>query len=262
MMDLARELMPRALAVALSFSRGAGFVAVSPFPGGQAGPKARVGLAVMLAWVASSLSPASAELTTLDGRAVSSVASELGIGLMIGMAFRFVLSAGEILGQNLSQATVLSTPAGFNPMLSTQESALGQVISYFAMLVAVSIGAHRVALAWLRESVRLLPVGTAVHLDAAAGTFVDLAADALAVGLRLSLPVVAVTLATQVALAMIARAAPALQIFSIGLSILVAAGVMVLVASMGDIAMGLSEHIGSLSSRLEQLLVLIAPQPP
>ena len=49
MMDLARELMPRALAVALSFSRGAGFVAVSPFPGGQAGPKARVGLAVMLA---------------------------------------------------------------------------------------------------------------------------------------------------------------------------------------------------------------------
>ena len=101
-----------------------------------------------------------------------------------------------------------------------------------------------------------------MHLDAAAGTFVDLAADALAVGLRLSLPVVAVTLATQVALAMIARAAPALQIFSIGLSILVAAGVMVLVASMGDIAMGLSEHIGSLSSRLEQLLVLIAPQPP
>ena len=262
MMDLARELMPRALAVALSFSRGAGFVAVSPFPGGQAGPKARVGLAVMLAWVASSLSPASAELTTLDGRAVSGVASELGIGLMIGMAFRFVLSAGEILGQNLSQATVLSTPAGFNPMLSTQESALGQVISYFAMLVAVSIGAHRVALAWLLESFRLLPVGTAVHLDAAAGTFVDLAADALAVGLRLSLPVVAVTLATQVALAMIARAAPALQIFSIGLSILVAAGVMVLIASMGDIAMGLSEHIGSLSSRLEQLLVLIAPQPP
>ena len=60
----------------------------------------------------------------------------------------------------------------------------------------------------------------------------------------------------------VARAAPALQIFSIGLSILVAAGVMVLVASMGDIAMGLSEHIGSLSSRLEQLLVLIAPQPP
>jgi len=262
MMDLARELMPRALAVALSFSRGAGFVAVSPFPGSQAGPKARVGLAVMLAWVASSLSPSGVELTTLDGRAITGVASEIGIGLMIGMAFRFVLSASEMLGQNLSQATVLSTPAGFNPMLSTQESALGQVISYFAMLIAVSIGAHRVALAWLLESCRLLPVGTAVHHEAAAGTFVDLAADALAVGLRLSLPVVAVTLATQVALAMIARAAPALQIFSIGLSILVAAGVMVLIASMGDIAMGLGEHIGSLSSRLEQLLVLIAPQPP
>jgi flagellar biosynthesis protein FliR len=119
MMDLARELMPRALAVALSFSRGAGFVSVSPFPGNQAGPKARVGLAVMLAWVAGSLSPVNAELTTLDARAISSVASEVGIGLMIGMAFRFVLSAGEILGQNLSQATVLSTPAGFNPMLST-----------------------------------------------------------------------------------------------------------------------------------------------
>lgn len=261
-MDLARELMPRALAVALSFTRAAGFVAVSPFPGSQAGPTQRVGLAVMLAWIAGMVAPPSVEITTLDGRAVGSILTEMGIGLMIGMAFRFVLSAGEMLGQNLSQATVLSTPAGFNPMLSTQESALAQVISYFAMLIAVSIGAHRVALAWLLESFRLLPVGTAVHLDAAAGTFVDLAADALAVGLRLSLPVVAVALATQVALAMIARAAPALQIFSIGLGVLVAAGIMVLVASMGDIALGLSEHLGTLSSRLEQLLVLIAPQPP
>ena len=56
-MDLARELRRRAFALALTFSRAAGFAAASPFPGGHAGPTQRVGLALALTLVAGDGAP-------------------------------------------------------------------------------------------------------------------------------------------------------------------------------------------------------------
>ena len=121
---------------------------------------------------------------------------------------------------------------------------------------------HRVAIASVLESFRLLPVGSSVSFYAAAPVFVDLAAESLAVGLRLALPVVVISLATQAALALIARAAPSLQLFSVGLTVLIAASVMVLMASLGDVTLGLGEHLGGLGPRIARVLFALTPQSP
>lgn len=261
-MDLARELLPRAFTVALAFSRTAGFSAASPFPGQHVGPTQRVGLALALAAVAGLFVPVPAEPIGLDARLVAGTASELGIGLTIGVAFRFVFTAAEMLSQSVSQVSGLGAPSTFNPTFNTQETALSQVLTLFAMLVALSIGAHRVAIASVLESFRLLPVGSSVSFYAAAPVFVDLAAESLAVGLRLALPVVVISLATQAALALIARAAPSLQLFSVGLTVLIAASVMVLMASLGDVTLGLGEHLGGLGPRIARVLFALTPQSP
>ncbi len=249
-MDLARVLLPHALAFALAFARVGGFVTVSPFPGPHVATTARVGLTVVLAFVAVSLAPPPAATLGLDLKLVGLTASELGVGLIFGVAFRFVLAAGEMLAQTVAQST---GPSVFNPTLEAQDTALGQAITLGALAIALALGAHRVALGWLLESFRAIPVGATVAHHAAVHTFVDLAAQALAVGLRLSLPVVAASLAAQVALAMIARAAPSLQIFSVGLTVLLGGGLLVFSASLGDVQVGLGEHIATLGVRLEQV---------
>jgi flagellar biosynthetic protein FliR len=248
-MDLAREFLPRAFTVALAFSRTAGFATASPFPGQNAGPTQRVGFALALAAVAGLFVPVPAEPLSLDARLATGAASELAIGLTIGVAFRFVFVAAEMLSQSVSQVSGLGAPSTFNPTFNTQETALSQALTLFAMLVALSIGAHRVAIA-------------SVSLDAAAPVFVDLAAESLAVGLRLAMPVVVISLATQTALALISRAAPSLQLFSVGLAVLIAASIMVLMASLGDITLGLGEHLGGLGPRLARVLLALTPQSP
>ncbi|MFO0650537.1 MAG: flagellar biosynthetic protein FliR [Polyangiales bacterium] len=258
MIDLAHELVPFALTTTLSFSRVAGFVVTSPFPGRQVAATQRVGLALVVAWVAGMIVPAPTWAPGLDARTVGAAVSELAVGLTLGAAFRVVFSGAEVLSQNIAQASGLAAPSVFNPTLETQESAIGEAITLFAMLVALSMGAHRVALGWLLESFRALPVGATAHFDATTGAFVDLAAAALTVGLRLALPVVAVALATQVALAMIARAAPALQLFNIGLAVLIAAGATVLMASLGDVTVGLGGHFATLSPSLDRVLSELA----
>jgi flagellar biosynthetic protein FliR len=260
-MDLARELLPRAFALALTFTRAAGFVAVAPFPGRQVGPMQRVGLALALAAVAGGSVPAPDVPPELDARLVAAAASEVGIGALFGVAFRFAFAAAEMLAQAVAQASGLASPTTFNPTLEAQETPLGQALTHFAMLLALAVGAHRVAIASLLESFRALPVGASVPFHATARLFVDLAAASLGVGLRLALPVVAVALAAQAALALIARAAPSLQLFSVGLTVLVAASVAALTASLGDITVGLSEHFAALPHWLERLLFTLAPAP-
>lgn len=261
-MDLARELLPRAFALALTFTRAAGFVAVAPFPGRQVGPMQRVGLALALAAVAGGFVPAPSEAPQLDARLVAAAVSEVGIGVLFGVAFRFAFAAAEVLAQAVAQASGLAAPTTFNPTLEAQETPLGQALTLFAMLVALAVGAHRVAIAALLDSFRVIPVGAPVPFHATAGLFVDLASDSLGVGLRLALPVVAITLAAQAALALIARAAPALQLFSVGLTVLIAASVAALSVSLGDITIGLGEHFGALSHWFERLLLTLAPASP
>jgi len=257
-MSLSQELMAQAMAAALAFSRTSGFVVTSPFPGPYAGPTQRVGLALMLAWVASACAPVAAHpVTHLDLRVAGLAASELGVGLLLGMAFRFVLSAADVLAQTLSISTALSSPSVFNPTVESQEAPLALAVSLFGLLVALAVGAHRVALSWLLESFRLLPVGSSVPFEAATGSFVDLAATALVVGVGQALPVVAVTLVAQVTLAMISRAAPSLQLFNVGIGIIIIAGGMVFTASLRDVTAGLGQHLLSLSWRIEQLLGLL-----
>lgn len=258
-MDLARELVPYALTASLTFSRTAGFVVTSPFPGRHVAATQRVGLALTIAWMAGMVLPPLAWSPGLDGRTVGAAISEFALGVTIGATFRLVFSAAEVLSQNLSQAVGLSAPSVFNPTIESQESALGESITLLAMLIALAMGAHRVAIEWLLASFHALPVGATPALHLSAPLFVDLVAAATSVGLRLALPVVAVTLATQVALAMIARAAPALQLFNVGLSVLIAAGTIVLTASLGDITLGLGDHLASLSPTLDRLLVELAP---
>lgn len=258
-MDLARELVPYALTASLTFSRTAGFVVAAPFPGRHVAATQRVSLALAIAWMAGVVLPPLSWTPGLDARTVTAAVTEFALGVTMGAAFRLVFSAAEVLSQNLSQSVGLSAPSLFNPTIETQESALGEAITLMAMLLALAMGAHRIAIGWLLASFNALPVGASVSLHLATPLFVDLAAAALTVGLRLALPVVAVALATQVALAMIARAAPALQLFNVGLSVLIAAGTMVLMASLGDVTLGLGDHLATLSPTLDRLLVELAP---
>jgi flagellar biosynthesis protein FliR len=68
---------------------------------------------------------------------------------------------------------------------------------------------------------------------------------------------IGLALVVQLALAMIARAAPALQIFSVGFSVVLASGFVALVASLRDFGAGLVAYDSTLSARLDELLAAL-----
>ncbi len=250
---LGQLLVGYALTVALVVARISAFVVVSPFPG-QAVPRTqRVGLVIALTVVA--LSTAEPLPRVFDLIAVApAVLRELALGALVGLTFRMSLAAADVAGELASHALGLGSASLFNPALGTQDSALARVFSTFAMLVALAMGAHRVVIQILLGSFRAVPVGGEVAASQAAPLLAELAGGAIALGLRIALPVLAVSLVIQIGLAVVARMAPSLQIFNVGFAVLIGAGFLVIMTSAPSLLSPLAEHLGTLHVRIDRVL--------
>lgn len=258
MNGLARLFVEQAIVFGWVLSRVAGFVVASPFPGADVPATARMILALAVSFVVSSYAQPAVAVGGLDLHTVVVVLGELGCGVAIGLIFRLLMSVADMAGEMIAHAVGLSTGAVLNPEAASPDPTLTRIISLSAMLIALGMGAHRVVLAHVLESFRSLPVGSVLDVGAAAPAIAALVGETLATGLRLALPVVAVCLLAQLGMAIIARAAPAMQIFNVGLSITLGGGLLTVLSAANDLGLGIAEQLGHLPEKLGQILLVMA----
>jgi flagellar biosynthesis protein FliR len=79
---------------------------------------------------------------------------------------------------------------------------------------------------------------------------------------RIAVPVVAVLFMVQLGLAFISRAAPAMQIFSVGFAVTLAVGLSVLITTIPDTARVILVEISHVSSRMQSVLDIVLGAPP
>jgi flagellar biosynthesis protein FliR len=248
-------LLSQAAGFALVLARIAGFVVVSPFPGANVSNTQRIGLVAVLAWIASSFAPLAHHTPVAIGLPLAlATMMEVGCGVVIGAAFRFLMLAADFMGQVLSQAIGLSMASVLNPETRAEDVVISRIVTLLAMLLALGAGVHRTALAYLLRSFRTLPVGTSLDLAASSHVLIDLAIRSVTVGLELGMPVVAINLVVHIALAMMARAAPSLQILHVGLSVVLATGFTTIITTLPDVGRGLAAHYASLARVLDVAL--------
>jgi flagellar biosynthesis protein FliR len=243
-----------AVTISLVIARLAGFMVFTPFPGGWVPIRIRAGLLISLAFTVGIAVSPPATTVGLDLGLVVLAASDFAVGLLIGGAFRFVLSATSFMAGLISQASWLRAPVSLSPDIGGKGGVLGHVATLFALLLAIGAGIHRIVIAYLLESFHILPVGSPALLPAAVPPYIDLVGRSFDVGMRLAFPVLAISLAVQSALGIISRVAPTLQIFSIGFAVLVASGLLTFMASLRAVAAGILQYLGILPRVLDEVL--------
>lgn len=259
MNGLAGLFIERAVLFAWVLGRIAGFLVTSPFPGADIPQTARVTLALSLSWVVASFAEPASRIVSLDLGVVMAVAVEIGCGAAMGFVMRLLVGVADMVGDMVAQSSGLQTGAVLNPESGAADPTLARVVSLCAMLLALGMGAHRVALAHVLESFRSLPAGSSLAIPAAAPVLAAMVGEVLATALRLAMPVVAVCLLTQIGLALIARAAPAMQIFNVGLAVTVAAGVLTLLSTADALGGGISEAFATMPEKMGQVLLPMRP---
>jgi len=123
-----------------------------------------------------------------------------------------------------------------------------------ALALLLSLNLHLVMLDAVAASMRLLPVGGEMDLAAGAAAMVRTGSTLFMLGLRFAAPVVAAVLIANVALAVLSRAAPQLNVLSVAFPLQIMVGLFALLAALPFIATFFTGWTGTYDSLVGGIL--------
>lgn len=194
--------------------------------------RARIALALLIA-LASQASLPAMPVTDLSGPDVLGlVVQQVGIGLAIGFVVRLVFAAFEFAGEVVGFQMGLNFAAFFDPSLNSQSSAVARFFGYMASLLFVVLNGHLMVLMAVNRSFEAFPV-TQNFLEALSlMKLYTLGGELFASGLWIALPMIAMLMFTNLALGIVSRVAPQMNIYAIGFPITLSVGLIGMAATL------------------------------
>jgi flagellar biosynthetic protein FliR len=238
--------------------RVAGVVLAAPILWSYAPGRVKAALVVLFGLVCHGGATASrVPIDSLERIAVVAP-TELLVGLAMGFVMRFSVATIEIAGDVASPLMGFGAASLFDPSVHGSETGLTRILRLLFVLLALILGVHRVLIGSMIASFHAVPVGSVADAGLAMPELLSLSIGTLATGVRLAMPLLAALLLTQLGLAFISRAAPALQIFSVGFAISLVTGTLVLLISLPELARELEVELSQVGVRVESVLFAMA----
>ncbi len=200
-----------------AFTRVASWTAVGPVVGERTVP-ARVKLAVAGA-VALMLMPLRSETQFSELGLV--LPREILFGIFIGAAGRMVMAAAETAGQLIGLELGLGFAGIFDPMAGEQALPTRRLVLAFASLAFLGLGG-------LESAIWMLSLSLEPALEGSLAALIGLAVETLGAALRLVAPLMIAAFIANITMAVVSKAAPALNPFSVMLALLLVVGLWML----------------------------------
>lgn len=156
------------------------------------------------------------------------IGGEVMAGLALGFAVQIGFSAALIAGETIGNAMGLSFAAMMDPATGQSNPAIGQFLSILSTFLFLAIGGHLALAATVVESYRALPPGAAWLPNESIVDIVMFGSTLFAAGLSIALPVGSALILVQLVMGVLARSAPALNLFAVGLPAALLAGLVLL----------------------------------
>ncbi|MES2534903.1 MAG: flagellar biosynthetic protein FliR [Pseudomonadota bacterium] len=231
------ELQTWIAALLWPLTRILGLVSAAPVFGNRSVPvRIKLALGVMLTLVIAPGVPALPALDPMSAAGLLILVQQFIIGLAMGFAMRIVFTAVEMAGELTGLTMGLGFATFFDPMTRGQSSAISQFLSLLAILVFLAANIHLALLATLADSFTTMPISAT---PAGALRFQQLAqwgAQIFSAGVQLALPMVAALLITNIALGILTRAAPQLNLFGIGFPVTIGVGFIMIALALPYLA--------------------------
>jgi len=122
----------------------------------------------------------------------------------------------------------------FDPVTSSQSAVVAQFIGIFAMLMWLASGAHHMFILTLVDSFTVLPLGTEWSFDGW-GVITNAVTAMFVLSIQLMAPILLLLFFVYVALGLVSRAVPQIQVFFVSFPLSVGLGLLILSLSFPSI---------------------------
>jgi flagellar biosynthetic protein FliR len=211
-------------------------VASSPIFGNKQIPaRIKVGFAAVLTFILAPAVSTMPEVAVGSPQGLLILVQQMIIGVSLGLTMRLIFIAVEMAGELSGLQMGLGFASFYDPINASHSAVVGQWIGMIAALVFLAMDGHLSMISALAESFQTLPVGSMMSAQGYYGVALW-GGSIFAYALQISLPVLAALLITNIALGILTRAAPQLNLFAVGFPITLAAGFFVLALAMPHLA--------------------------
>jgi flagellar biosynthetic protein FliR len=234
----------------LAFVRVSGLLFATPVLGNRNVPaQVRILLSLLFTMAILPLVPVSRIAPESDAF-IPAMIAEVVLGGFLGLIGSLLFAAAEFGGHMAGLQMGFAMANILNPESEAQTSVFATMTSLVALLTFVMIDGHHLFVTALVRSFQTLPLGTFAVDAARAGTLIRMSTGIFAYGLALAAPVIAITLFITVALGILSRSMPQIDVFFMSFAINISVGMFVFILSIPFFLAGIQKLIGILDREL------------
>lgn len=221
------------------------FISLAPFYSTQGVPRqVKLGLAFFVSLLLFPATQPHPELVynTVMGYAVL-IAKEALTGLFLGLAVSICTSITSFSGKIIDMEIGLSMANLMDPTTKEMSTVSGVFYQYMVTLLLMISGMYRYLIQALAETFTLIPVNGAVfNPDELLSSMLSFLSSYIMIGFRICLPVFAVMILLNAVLGIMAKVAPQMNMFAVGMQLKVLVGLCILFLTVGMIP-GIADFI-------------------
>jgi flagellar biosynthetic protein FliR len=240
------------LGFVLVLTRISSFLLVLPVFGWNGIPvQIKAAVAVLLSLFFCAVTPLGidpAHVSTLG--AMMLLTGEAVYGLALGLIVVLLFSVVQITGYVIEQQMGLTMAEIVDPLTGEEVGPLASLLGMIFLLLFLSANGHHLFLLIVSKSYSAFPAGTVPTLGLLVSGVVDTGSAMFVACLRLAAPILAASLVLIVALALLARLIPEMDIFTVSLPVRVALGLFMAAIFMPFV----SGFVGEMADWMGKLL--------
>lgn len=203
---------------------GSLFVAIPVFSGQQVPARVRLVLALAMTWLVMPLLPEPPPFELLTYAGLMIAIHQVFIGILSGFFLRMVFAAVVFGGQAIAYSMGFGFASMVDPETGVQVPVVAQFYTLVTTLLFLAVDGHLLLIEILVDSFRTIPVSIDGISRAGIWSLIAWSTRIFAGGLLMALPVVLGLLLVNIGFGVASRAAPQLNVFSVGFIVTILLG--------------------------------------
>lgn len=221
--------------------------------------KVRAGLALALtACLLPAVGPNTANLPETTPQLVGAMVPEFIFGMTLGLCARLVFAAVQFAGQLAGEQIGFGIANIFDPVNNAQISIIAQLHYLFSILIFFAIDGHHLFLTALVRSFEIVPLFSVNLPGELVGFMGREVAHMFTLAVVISAPILAAMLLSNIALGLVSKAVPQINIFIESFPIHILLGLVLLSVSFGALGALLATQFTRLDGVFGQLMQLLS----